>query len=166
MKFRLERKQRVTKMTVSETNVININSSVGTRELKTVQLSATRRSYFAILWVSLVSFAAINFCVASQLVFIVVSVYFVIDSVQKLLEIPSYVTATKTSTLRHLYWEEFELANLAFIMSFRHRECPDLPPSLIIKTIMVTIQVMWLSVTTAWLVLGLRMEETSSRYGG
>jgi hypothetical protein len=55
-----------------------------------VQLSATRCSYIAILWVSLVSFAAITFCVASQLVFIVVSVYFVINSVRKLLVTPSY----------------------------------------------------------------------------
>jgi hypothetical protein len=38
-----------------------------------------------------VSFAAINLCVASQRVFIVVSVYFVIDSVRKLLDTPSYV---------------------------------------------------------------------------
>jgi hypothetical protein len=37
-----------------------------------------------------VSFAAIAFCVASQRVFVVVSVYFVIDSVQKLLDTPSY----------------------------------------------------------------------------
>jgi hypothetical protein len=37
-----------------------------------------------------VSFAAINLCVASQRVFIVVSVYFVIDSVRKLLDTPSY----------------------------------------------------------------------------
>jgi hypothetical protein len=35
-----------------------------------------------------VSFAAITLCVASQRVFIVI-VYFVIDSVQKLLDIPS-----------------------------------------------------------------------------
>jgi hypothetical protein len=35
-----------------------------------------------------VSFAAITLCVASQQVFIVV-VYFIIDSVQKLLDIPS-----------------------------------------------------------------------------
>jgi hypothetical protein len=40
-----------------------------------VQLSATRCSCIAILWVSLVSFAAITLCVASQRVFIVV--YFV-----------------------------------------------------------------------------------------
>jgi hypothetical protein len=42
-----------------------------------------------------VSFAAINLCVASQLVFIVVIVavvYFVIDSVRKLLDTPSYVS--------------------------------------------------------------------------
>jgi uncharacterized membrane protein len=36
------------------------------------------------------SFAAITLCVASQRVFIVV--YFVIDSVRKLLDTPSYVT--------------------------------------------------------------------------
>jgi hypothetical protein len=42
-----------------------------------VQLSATRCSCKAILWVSLVSFAAITLCVASQRVLIVVSVYFV-----------------------------------------------------------------------------------------
>jgi hypothetical protein len=38
-----------------------------------------------------VSFAAITVCVASQRVFIVVSVYFVIDSVRKLLDTPSYM---------------------------------------------------------------------------
>jgi hypothetical protein len=38
-----------------------------------------------------VSFATITLCVASQRVFIVVSVYFVIDSVRKLLDTPSYI---------------------------------------------------------------------------
>jgi hypothetical protein len=38
-----------------------------------------------------VSFAAITLCVASQRVFIVVSVYFVIDSVRKLLDTLSYI---------------------------------------------------------------------------
>jgi hypothetical protein len=57
-----------------------------------VQLSATRCSCIAILWVILVSFAAITLCVASQRVFIVVSVYFVIDSVRKLLDTPSYAS--------------------------------------------------------------------------
>jgi hypothetical protein len=37
-----------------------------------------------------VSFAAITLCVASQRVFIVLSVYFVIDSVRKLLDTLSY----------------------------------------------------------------------------
>jgi hypothetical protein len=60
------------------------------RELQMVQLSATWCSCIAILWVSIVSFAAITLCVASQGVFIVVSVCFVIDSVRKLLDIPSY----------------------------------------------------------------------------
>jgi hypothetical protein len=54
------------------------------RELQMVQLSATRCSCIAILWVSLVSFVAITLCVASQRVF----VDFVIDSVRKLLETP------------------------------------------------------------------------------
>jgi hypothetical protein len=43
-----------------------------------------------------VSFAAITLCVAPQRVFIV---YFVIDSVRKLLDIPSYVAATVGFTL-------------------------------------------------------------------
>jgi hypothetical protein len=38
-----------------------------------------------------VSFAAISLCVASQRVIPKVSVYFVIDSVRKLLDTPSYV---------------------------------------------------------------------------
>jgi hypothetical protein len=42
-----------------------------------VQLSATRCTYIAILWASLVSFAAITLCVASQRVFVIVVVYFV-----------------------------------------------------------------------------------------
>jgi hypothetical protein len=37
-----------------------------------------------------VSFAAITICVASERVFIFVSIYFVIDSVRKLLNTPSY----------------------------------------------------------------------------
>jgi hypothetical protein len=47
------------------------------RVLQMVQLSATKCSYIAILWVSLVSFAAISLCVASQRVIPKVSVYFV-----------------------------------------------------------------------------------------
>jgi len=41
-----------------------------------------------------VSFAAITLCVASQLVFIIIVVYFVIDSVRKLVDIPSYIANT------------------------------------------------------------------------
>jgi hypothetical protein len=58
------------------------------RELQMVQLSATRCSCIAILWLSLVSFAAITLGVASQLMFIFVVVYFVIYSVRKLLDTP------------------------------------------------------------------------------
>jgi hypothetical protein len=60
------------------------------RELQMVQLSATRWSCIAILWVSLVTFSAITLCVASQWVFI--AVYFFIDSVRKVLDTPSYIT--------------------------------------------------------------------------
>jgi hypothetical protein len=62
------------------------------RELQMVQLSATIYSFIAILWVILVSFVAVIICIASQRVFIVVVVvvYFVIDSVRKLLDTPSY----------------------------------------------------------------------------
>jgi len=58
-------------------------------ELQMVQLSTTRCSCIAILWVSLVSFATITPTVASK-VFIVVSIYFIIDSVWKLLDTPLY----------------------------------------------------------------------------
>jgi len=44
------------------------------------------------LWVSLVSFAAITLCFASQRVCIVVSVYFVINPVRILLDTPSYIS--------------------------------------------------------------------------
>jgi hypothetical protein len=56
-----------------------------------IQLSATRCSCIAILWVSLVSFVAITLCVPSQWVITKVSVDFFIDSVRKLLDTPSYV---------------------------------------------------------------------------
>jgi hypothetical protein len=64
------------------------------RELQMVQLSATGCSCVAILWVSLVSFAAITLCVASQLVF---AVYFVIDSVRELFHTSSERTSTPAS---------------------------------------------------------------------
>jgi hypothetical protein len=60
-----------------------------------VQLYATRRSCIAILRVSLVSFDAITLCFASQRVFIVV-VYFVIDSVRKLLDKRSYMLSNSS----------------------------------------------------------------------
>jgi hypothetical protein len=71
------------------------------RELQTVQLSATKCSCIAILWVSLVIFVAITLYVASQRMFIVVGVvvvvvvvYFCYDSVRKLLDTPSYMTSS------------------------------------------------------------------------
>jgi hypothetical protein len=63
-----------------------------------VQLSATRCSCIAILWVSLVSFAAVTLCVASQRVFVVV--YFVIDSVREFLDVPPYcIIKTQSLTI-------------------------------------------------------------------
>jgi hypothetical protein len=49
---------------------INLRTGRLERELQMVQLSATERSCITVLWVSLVSFAAIILCVASQGVFI------------------------------------------------------------------------------------------------
>jgi hypothetical protein len=70
------------------------------RELQMVQLSATSCSCISILWVSIVSVAAITLYVTSHRVFFVVSVYFVTDSVRKLLDIPSH---THTHTHTHKY---------------------------------------------------------------
>jgi hypothetical protein len=64
------------------------------RELQMSQLPTTRCSCNAILWASLVSFAAINLCAASQRVFIFV-VHYVIDSDRKLLDTLSYMFAYK-----------------------------------------------------------------------
>jgi hypothetical protein len=58
-------------------------------ELQMVLLSDTRCSCIVILWVSLVSFATITLCIASQRVFIVV--YFVMTQSGKLLVTPSYL---------------------------------------------------------------------------
>jgi hypothetical protein len=71
------------------------------RELQMVQLSATTCGCIAILWVSLVRFAAITLCVASQRVFIVASVYFVSESVRKLFDTPSYVTVQPYQNAHH-----------------------------------------------------------------
>jgi len=48
------------------------------RELQMIQLSATRCNCVAILWVSLMGFAAISLCVASQRAVPNISVYFII----------------------------------------------------------------------------------------
>jgi hypothetical protein len=69
-------------------------------ELQIVQLSATKCSCIAILWVSLVSFAAITPCVAFQRVF----VYFVIDSVWKLLDTSSCVDCKEYDVYRITCW--------------------------------------------------------------
>jgi hypothetical protein len=73
------------------------------RELQMVQLSVTRCSCIAILWGSLVSLSARTLCVASQRVLIVVDVYFVIDSVRKLLDSPSYRLMLNENSALHLH---------------------------------------------------------------
>jgi len=65
-------------------------TNIKEQELQVVQLSAIRCSCIVSSWVSIVSFAAITLCVASQRVFIVVNVDFVIDQIRKLLDITSY----------------------------------------------------------------------------
>jgi len=60
------------------------------RELQMLQLSDAWCSCIVILWVNLASLAAMTLCVASQRVFIVVSLCFVIDSIRKRLDTPSY----------------------------------------------------------------------------
>jgi hypothetical protein len=74
-----------------------------------VQFSATRCSCIAILWVSLVSFAAITLCFASQRIIPKVSVYFVIDSVRKLLDTPPYIPVSMPSPCRWIHWNLWKL---------------------------------------------------------
>jgi hypothetical protein len=73
------------------------------QEVQMLELSATRCSCITILWVSLVSFAAITLCVSSQRMFIVI-VYFVIDSVRKLLDTPSYTRKCRSRCNFCLTW--------------------------------------------------------------
>jgi hypothetical protein len=63
-----------------------------------------------------VSFAAITLCVASRRVFIV-AVYFVIDSVQKLLDTPSY---TYVFMKRFLDWSPSKYPPSDLIHAFQH----------------------------------------------
>jgi hypothetical protein len=94
-----------------------------------VQFSATRCSCIAILRVSLVSFTAITLCVASQRVFIVVVVvvYFVIDSVRKLLDTPSYLSLFSINSIRYVkdnryrqYFQTFMTVLCVSITQIKH----------------------------------------------
>jgi hypothetical protein len=66
---------------------------------------ATRCSCIAILWVSVVSYTAITLCVASQRVFIV---YFIIDSVRKLLDTPLYIHSSSGIRNRGHYFRAIQ----------------------------------------------------------
>jgi hypothetical protein len=70
------------------------------RELHMIQLSITRCSCTAILWVSLVSFAAITLYVASQRVFISVVVLLLYRLGKKTLDINSYTEGYFSMSLK------------------------------------------------------------------
>jgi hypothetical protein len=91
------------------------------RQLQMVQLSASRCSFIAILWVSIMSFAAITLCVASQPVFIVVGVYFVTDSVRKLW-IPRTPKHEFSYNFYFIYLIYFCNYNNSFIVSTRNQK--------------------------------------------
>jgi hypothetical protein len=74
-----------------------------------------------------VNFAAITLCVAPQRVFSFVVVHFVIDSVRKLLDIPSYI-ALVTRTLRlssSIHWTP---GTLSPGVKWPEREADHSPP--------------------------------------
>jgi hypothetical protein len=88
-------------------------------ELQMAQLSATKWSCITVLWVSLVSFAAVTLCVASQRVIPKVSVYFIIDSVRKLLDTPSYLCTNccLICDIKHLKVAEFEVLQSCYFQT-------------------------------------------------
>jgi hypothetical protein len=70
--------------------------------MQMVQLSAIRCSCIAILLVSIVNFAAITLWRGQQRVIPKVGVYFIIDSVRKLLNTPSYIIPACVLVLTHV----------------------------------------------------------------
>jgi hypothetical protein len=84
------------------------------RELQMVEISVTRCSCIAILWVSLVSFCAKTLCTASQRVLLIV--YFVIDSVRQLLDTPPYEPGSsevgRSCNLKELCSKQYQCCNL------------------------------------------------------
>jgi hypothetical protein len=81
-----------------------------------VQLSATRCSCIAILWVILVSFAAITLCVASQRAFIVVSVHEVVSKHFRTESITKY-----TLTAINTRWEATQRVMEAQLTRLTHK---------------------------------------------
>jgi hypothetical protein len=77
------------------------------RELQMIQLSATRCSCIAIMWVSLVSFAAITLCVASQRVFIVAVVIYFVTTQSGNFWIRTAYHAAKSQKLLSLHFVEY-----------------------------------------------------------
>jgi hypothetical protein len=71
-------------------------------------LAATRCSCISILWVSLVSFAAITLCVASQWAFIVIVAYFVMIQSENFWIHPriNFINCTDMAALRNIRWAE------------------------------------------------------------
>jgi hypothetical protein len=71
-----------------------------------------------------VSFAAITLCVASQRVFIVVSEHFVIDSVRKLSDTPSYITDVSCELKIEVMKKKFLVRSFWNVL-FIHRHEPS-----------------------------------------
>jgi hypothetical protein len=87
-----------------------------------IQLCATRYSCIATLWVSVICFAAITLYVASQRVIPKVRLYFVIDSVWKLLG-THFFCALQFRSLRfsfHLNGEQHRLPSILFHEARNH----------------------------------------------
>jgi hypothetical protein len=75
-----------------------------------------------------VSFAAITLCVASQRVFIVVDVYFVMDSVRKFLDTPLFVVEIEFGPkLKNLNYHYLNMSIRIFLgMLQKRRACEEL----------------------------------------
>jgi hypothetical protein len=80
-----------------------------------VQVSASRYSCIAILWVSLMSFAAITLYVVSQRMFNVVVDDFVIDWLRKRLDTPSYTWLWQIDHKHEVYYEDSNYTLLSCI---------------------------------------------------
>jgi hypothetical protein len=71
-----------------------------------------------------VSFAAVTLCIAPQRVFIVVSLYFVIDSVRKLLDKPSYLREIRWGGVVGIHLAQDKGQLLCFVNMVMNHQLP------------------------------------------